>query len=387
MKFLREIESQIQTKWEREKTFEVDSAESGERPKEGKYFVTFPFPYMNGRLHLGHTFTMSKCEFAVGYERLKGKHCIFPFGFHCTGMPIRACADKLQREMEEFGFPPNFPEVEEDDTSSKKVHSKVAAKTGNLRFQWQIMRSLGLLDSDIKEFADPKHWLKFFPPLAVDDLKSFGLKVDWRRSFITTDANPYFDSFVRWHLYTLKERGRVKFGKRHTIYSPKDGQPCMDHDRQTGEGVGCQEYTLIKMRASEPFPEKMKPLSGKDVFLVAATLRPETMYGQTNCWVHPDIKYVAIQTATGEVFVCTRRAARNMSFQDFTAENGKVDILLELSGQDIMGLPLKAPLTSYDVIYTLPMLTIKESKGTGVVTSVPSDAPDDYAAQIGRAHV
>lgn len=32
------------------------------------------------------------------------------------------------------------------------------------------------------------------------------------------------------------------------------------------------------------------------------------------------------------------------------------------------------------VIYTLPMLTIKEDKGTGIVTSVPSDAPDDYAA-------
>ena len=45
-----------------------------------------------------------------------------------------------------------------------------------------------------------------------------------------------------------------------------------------------------------------------------------------------------------------------------------------------MGLPLKAPLTSYDVVYTLPMLTIKEDKGTGVVTSVPSDSPDDYAA-------
>ena len=26
------------------------------------------------------------------------------------------------------------------------------------------------------------------------------------------------------------------------------------------------------------------------------------------------------------------------------------------------------------------MLTIKEDKGTGVVTSVPSDSPDDYAA-------
>jgi len=27
------------------------------------------------------------------------------------------------------------------------------------------------------------------------------------------------------------------------------------------------------------FPEKLKELEGKDVFLVAATLRPETMYG------------------------------------------------------------------------------------------------------------
>ena len=31
-------------------------------------------------------------------------------------------------------------------------------------------------------------------------------------------------------------------------------------------------------------------LSGKNVYLVAATMRPETMYGQTNCWAHPNIK-------------------------------------------------------------------------------------------------
>ena len=45
---------------------------------------------------------------------------------------------------------------------------------------------------------------------------------------------------------------------RHTIYCIKDGQPCMDHDRLSGEGVGPQEYTLIKMKAMEPFPEKLK---------------------------------------------------------------------------------------------------------------------------------
>merc|ERR1719336_2432291 len=45
-----------------------------------------------------------------------------------------------------------------------------------------------------------------------------------------------------------------------------------------------------------------------------------------------------------------------------------------------MGLGLSAPLSHHKTIYTLPMLTIKEDKGTGVVTSVPSDSPDDWAA-------
>jgi len=37
-------------------------------------------------------------------------------------------------------------------------------------------------------------------------------------------------------------------------------------------------------------------------------------------------------------------------------------------------------MTSYDVVYALPMQTISMGKGTGIVTSVPSDAPDDWAA-------
>lgn len=121
---------------------------------------------------------------------------------------------------------------------------------------------------------------------------------------------------------------------------------------------------------------------GKNVFLVAATLRPETMYGQTNCWVRPDMKYIAFETAQKEVFVCTHRAARNMSYQGITETEGKVNVLTELTGEDILGIQLSAPLSMNEVIYTLPMLTIKEDKGTGVVTSVPSDSPDDYAALV-----
>ncbi len=42
---------------------------------------------------------MSKCEFQVRYQRQLGKKVLFPFGFHCTGMPIQASANRLKREI------------------------------------------------------------------------------------------------------------------------------------------------------------------------------------------------------------------------------------------------------------------------------------------------
>lgn len=190
---------------------------------------------------------------------------------------------------------------------------------------------------------------------------------------------------MRWQFHHLKANGKIMYGKRYTIYSPKDGQPCMDHDRSSGEGVGPQEYTLIKMRisASRPRPHALQSIDGP-VYLVAATLRPETMYGQTNCWLHPDIRYVAWRTVRngGEVWVSTRRAARNMSYQGFTAVEGEVEVLACLTGGELFGTALEAPLTAHKLVYCLPMLSVKEDKGTGVVTSVPSDSPDDYAALV-----
>ena len=111
-----------------------------------------------------------------------------------------------------------------------------------------------------------------------------------------------------------------------------------------------------------PFPVKLAQFADRDVFLVAATLRPETMYvrcplpgqvcatryasfltkrvrtdgagstwsavahryGQTNCWVGPDIEYGVFEVVGGAagaaagsavLFVCTHRAAINMAYQ------------------------------------------------------------------------
>ena len=65
--------------------------------------ITFPYPYMNGKLHFGHAFSLSKAEFTARYKTLKGFNTLFPQGYHCTGMPISAAAKKLKEELENIG--------------------------------------------------------------------------------------------------------------------------------------------------------------------------------------------------------------------------------------------------------------------------------------------
>uniref|UniRef100_A0A6U2REQ0 leucine--tRNA ligase n=1 Tax=Leptocylindrus danicus TaxID=163516 RepID=A0A6U2REQ0_9STRA len=394
---LRANEVAVQQKWEEAKAYESDPDATKE-----SFLVTFPYPYMNGVLHIGHGFSLTKAVFRAQFERHRGKNVLFPFGFHCTGMPIQAAANKLKAEIANYGMPPAFPEddpavraemerkaaeeaaakakaAKSNDKKAKGGKTKLVAKTGTgIVRQWNILKKM-VPEEIIGEFVDPNKWLSYFPPIGVDHLKKFGAGVDWRRSFITTAVNPYYDAFIRWQFNTLRKKGKVLFGKRNNIYSLLDGQVCADHDRSEGEGVGPQEYVIIKLRVLE-FPGKLAALEGRDVFLAPATLRPETMYGQTNCFVLPEGKYGAYEMENGEVFIISERAARNMSCQGYTSEFGKVTCLVELTGTELLGLPLSAPNATYERVYTLPLLTISMGKGTGVVTSVPSDAPDDYVS-------
>lgn len=57
------------------------------------------------------------------------------------------------------------------------IQSKAIAKIGTAKYQWQIMQTLGLQDEEIKNFANAAYWLEYFPPLAVQDLKSIGVHV------------------------------------------------------------------------------------------------------------------------------------------------------------------------------------------------------------------
>jgi leucyl-tRNA synthetase len=338
----------------------------------------------------------------------------------CTGMPISAAAQRLEREVKEFGLPPVFPEetpegkaaaaaaaatieaeekkVEEEEmaAAAKKTadrkkakgggKGKVASKASKQTRQWNILAEMGVPQSEIGKFQDAHYWLSYFPSIATMDLKRLGLSADFRRSFITTDINPYYDSFIRWQFNTLRRRkDKIAFGTRLSIYSPLERQTCADHDRSVGEGVQLTEYTLVKVTLCAPYPATIEKALGdkysnRRVILPATTLRPETMYGQTNLWVSPEGEYGIYEISDEEVFVCSPKSALNMAYQNLSPVRGQVNLLGRLLGKELLGCAVNAPHAKYEKLYCLPLTTINMDQGTAIVTSVPSDSPDDYAA-------
>ena len=165
---LQAIEKKYQQQWRENGVFEVDAPSLQEVPagtmsakelraKYPKFFGTMAYPYMNGTLHAGHSFTASKVEFMTGVARMQGKRALFPLGFHCTGMPILACADKLKDEIKLFGknfegykpedaMPEQPPaptqEVSVDPSKFSGKKSKAAAKTVKAKYQFQVGNSV-----------------------------------------------------------------------------------------------------------------------------------------------------------------------------------------------------------------------------------------------------
>ncbi|TET91091.1 MAG: leucine--tRNA ligase [Methanomassiliicoccales archaeon] len=318
----RKAEEKWQRKWLEDKVFEVRADDS--RPK---YFANTPYPYVNGFLHLGQAVTNLHPEIMSRYKRMKGFNVLFPYAFHCTGMPIVAAARRI--------------------------------KEGEPR-QIELMKSTGIPEEQIPLFADENYWVKYFPAEARKDITRFGLCTDWSRTFITTSANPHYDKFVRWQFTRLKELGYVRLGEHPVVWCPKDQTVVGDHDRISGEGETPSEFTLLKFE-----------LEGK--YLLAATLRPETVYGQTNLWLDPEVEYVEADV-DGETWIINEQCAEKLKEQKH-----EVNIIGKVKGREMIGKSVIAP-AIHRPIPILPTRFIDQGKGTGIVTSVPSDAPDDWVA-------
>jgi leucyl-tRNA synthetase len=317
----RKIEEKWQKAWQEARIFEADPKE------EEKFFITIPYPYLNGNLHAGHTRTFTIGDAFARYMRMKGYNVLFPLGFHVTGTPIIGLAELISnRDERTIDVYTRFHDVPKD-----------------------ILLTL----------ETPEKIVEYFSKEALTALKSIGYSIDWRRVFTTTD--PEYQKFIEWQYWKLKEKGLIAKGSHPVRYCPHDANPVEDHDILMGEEATIVEFTVIKFR-----------LENSDIIFPCATLRPETVFGVTNIWIKPT-KYV-LARVDDEIWFVSREAYEKLTYTD-----KKVEMIEEVEASEFIGKYVTVPLVNRRVPI-LPAEFVDTDNATGVVMSVPAHAPYDYAA-------
>ena len=270
---IKKVHEKWQKKWADAKIFQPDVDD-----KKKKFFLNFPYPYINAYQHIGHLFTLMRVEALAKFKRLQGYNVLFPQGWHATGSPIVNAAKRVkQREPK----------------------------------QMNIMKDMGISEKEWPKFEKPEYWIDFFMPAFREDYEMMGISIDWRREFHTTSLNPHYDKFIKWQFNKLKEKNYVIKGKFPVVWCPNCSTPIGDHSRSEGEGETTQEFTLLKFKFG-------------DEYIVAATLRPETVYGQTNLWVDPEYEYI-IAEVNNEKWILSKECILKLKDQDKTIkEIGKI---------------------------------------------------------------
>ena len=323
------IEKKWQDKWEKEKIFEVEVDKN-----KKKFFFTTPYPYISGSLHLGHGRAVTESDIYTRYKRMSGENVLFSLGFHISGTPVLGISTAIKNK---------------DPDKIKLYESYVSAYEKDKK----------KVKSIVKSFEDPNKLVEFFIPRMINEYKQLGLSIDWTRTFNSGD--PEHQQLVSWQFQKYKDKGYLKQGKYPVLYSIEDQSSMGEDDIQEGDAdpVEKQEFTLLKFKL-------------RDKFLVAATLRPETVFGQTNLWVNPKIEYFEVKV-NNETWVLSKEAVEKLKYQK---EN--VEVVAKVKYK-LIGEYVKAPGINKELI-VLPSSFVDPDIGTGIVTSVPGHAPFDFIA-------
>src|SRR3989338_6357110 len=133
------IAKKWQDKWEKEKVFRAEA------DKRKKYYIAIVYPYMSGLLHLGHLFTYTFSEIMLRYKKMNNFNAHAKFGFHCTGTPIIAAAQRVKEKEPQ---------------------------------QIESLKKMGISDKEIPKFSDPLYWIDYFPKETLKDIKAMGFAID-----------------------------------------------------------------------------------------------------------------------------------------------------------------------------------------------------------------
>ena len=318
------IEEKWRKRWIDDKLFETDP-----QPHKRKYFLTVAYPYPNSPQHVGHGRTYTLADVHARYKRMNNYNVLFPMGFHYTGTPIVSMSQRI--------------------------------KSNDLELIETFQHIYKIPDDIISNFKEPRKIASYFHQEIKQGMNEMGYSIDWRREFTTIDKG--YSKFISWQFRNLKKNGLIVQGSHPVGWCPQDQNPVSQHDTVGDIEPELIEYVLVKFKFEDKY------------VVPTATLRPETIFGVTNLWINPDIKYVIAQV-NNEKWIITKEAARKMEFL-----NASVALISEINGSDLIGKSVFDEKRKQQVPI-FPASFVDSNNGTGIVMSVPAHAPYDYQALV-----
>ena len=297
-------------------------------PGREKFFALAAYPGSSGFLHVGHLRGLVVADALHRYHRMRGDAVFFPTGTHASGLPSVTFAQKVANR---------------DPAVVEQLHQN------------------GVPESEWASLADPAAAARFLGQWYLRQYRRLGFLID-ERAYVTTIDDDY-QAFIRWQFARLAEHGALVQAPHFASVCPVCGPVSVDPsetDLSSGGDAEWIEYTGVPFRLPD----------GR--WLLTATLRPETVYGVTNLWVHPTEPLVVWHHGD-DAFLVSRAGAERLVEQ----HGGHVGH--EVAPEEVIGRSVRVPLGDRDVPI-LPSLLVDPSTGTGVVMSVPAHAPADWLA-------
>ncbi len=223
-----EAEPRLYEYWEQHGWFKPEVASNDAEP----FVIAIPPPNVTGALHLGHAMFVSLEDMMIRYERMRGKAALWIPGTDHAGIATQLQVEKMLRD---------------EGTDREKV-----GREEFLRRTWA--------------------WKEKYGGEIINQLRRMGASCDWDRLRFTLDES--LSIAVREAFVTLWEQGLLYRGPRLINWSPGLQTAVSDLEVERDE----EQATLYYFKY---------PVEGGE-YLPVATIRPETILGDTAVAVHPE---------------------------------------------------------------------------------------------------
>jgi len=238
-------EQRIYELWEKGGYFKPwnDPNKPGFDPGVKPFVISIPPPNVTGELHLGHALFVSVEDLMIRYHRMKGVPSLWVPGTDHAGI-----ATQLQ--------------VENHLLRTEEVTREELGREEFVRRTWD--------------------WKAKYGDVITNQIRRLGASCDWDRERFTLDDG--LSKAVREAFVRLYEKGLIYRGPRMINWSPGLKTAVSDLEVEYSEEEATLyyfKYMLAPVDGGSP-----DPTDGE--YIPVATVRPETILGDTAVAVHPD---------------------------------------------------------------------------------------------------